>query len=98
MSFTVSPTAFPSSENFLALTRDPKMTASLSNAGQPAMTVRSADQRTLSGIAQFARTFFHACVLVDPADNELAAQLEGRGLAIIDRSSLAAIAWSRTLP
>ena len=98
MSFTLSPSALPDASEFLALTRDPRMTRTLDAAGQPAMTVRSTDARTLTHVATFARAFFHACVFVDPSDDELAAGLEGRGLRVIDRSSLAALAWSRSLP
>ena len=98
MSFTVSPTALPEAIDFLALTRDPEMAETLSRTGQPAIVVRNSDAKTLSGVADLARTHFRSCVMVDVRDNELATALERHGLRVVDRSDLAAVVWSRTLP
>lgn len=99
MSFNVSPTALPDAIEFLALTRDPEMAETLSRTGQPAVVVsNTGDAKTLSGVADLARTHFRSCVMVDVRDNELATALEPHGLRVVDRSDLAAVVWSRTLP
>ncbi len=88
----------PDASEFLAIVRSQEMARTMTDVGQPVLVITRLDEPTLAGTARLATADFSGCVFVDAGDDALAQALDGRGLRVIDRSDLTALAWSRSLP